>query len=235
MAEAKEAFTKVILQEAREETAPASFLFSSPSLVRSPWLWLLAFEERNVASSHFLTPDGTRGELARSFLECAHKVFSGRDEPPYIAPEALSSDLEVLTAQFSALGTLFARVPVPSDTDARRAALEMVVILRPSVEAAEATLRRITATFVSHLGGSREKYLVARHLDPLHFAACDREALRKATVRPEALTLDRRRERGAGGLEQQTCRRCGKTFSGVWRDHARRNCTRRTEAVKAKE
>jgi hypothetical protein len=72
------------------------------------------------------------------------------------------------------------------------------------------------------LGGKAPGSLALRHL-------------RKATVRPEALTLDRRRERHAGGREYQTCRRYGKTFSGGWRDHAKSNCTRRTETVKPKE
>jgi hypothetical protein len=86
---------------------------------------------------------------------------------PLRAPDALSFDLQVLTAQFFALVTLFARVPVPSDTDARRAAVEMVVILRPSVEAAEATLRHITAAFVSHLGGISREVLGGQAPGPL--------------------------------------------------------------------
>lgn len=234
---AEQVFLAAILQEAREEKAPTSFLFSSATLVRSPWLWVLAFEARDVQSSDFTTPDATRGPLGKSFHECVEKVFSARDSPPFAVDQRMAEDVERLVGEFCALGTLFTRLPL-SRGDPSAAAQEVITILRPLIEAAEATLRRMTALFVQSLGGSGERYLLARHLDPSLFAAAERDALRKATVRPEGPRdsvgrgrSDRRPRKTPRALIK--CRKCGTTLSEnmTWGGHWRHDCEKNTERV----
>ena len=141
-------------------------MFSSPTLVRSPGLWISAFKERDSKTSDFSTQDGTRGPLERDFAECAVKAFSGQEHPPHSVAGGMQADIERLTAEFCALGTLYTRVPIATG-DAGRAARDLVVILRPLVETAETIIRRLTAAFIRELEGSAEKYLLRRFLDPV--------------------------------------------------------------------
>jgi hypothetical protein len=150
----------------------------------------------------FVTQDGALGVLAVSFRQMAEKAFSGRDEPPFVAPAAMSPDLDLLASHFCSIGVMYARMPVPAAGTAREAANELVVILRPLVQAAESAVRRLTASMVDHLGGSGERYLLARHLDPMLFAAAEREALKKATLRAESTTFGSRRTRPSKTMPQ---------------------------------
>ena len=218
--DAKAVLVEAILHEAREEKAPSHFLFSAPSLVRSPWLWVLAFEERSVTAADFSSVDGTRGPLARDFKECAERAFSGRDEAPFVVPASMGGDIDRLAAEFSALGILYCRVPLATAGSQQQAAQEMLMILRPLVVVAEATVRRLTAAFITQMGGSAEKYLLARHLDPLLFAAAERDALRKATTRAESAVTPNREQ------HRNRCHACGVVFTGRYKLH-QQVCTKR--------
>jgi hypothetical protein len=60
-------FAAAVLRESKEEKAPLDLNFSSPLPVRSPWLWVLAFEALNSKEDDFLTSHQTRGKLGDIF------------------------------------------------------------------------------------------------------------------------------------------------------------------------
>jgi hypothetical protein len=222
-------FAAAVLRESKEEKAPLDFNFSSPLLVRSPWLWVLAFEALNSKEDDFLTSHQTRGKLGDIFRRCAEKVFSGRDEPPFSAPAVLQEDLEELAGLFCSLGVVYSSVPLSTEVTVSAAIIRMINILRPHVTLAQNTLRRLNAAFVGLQGGSAEKFVVTRRLDPSLFSADDREALRRATTRQEGflersnrVQSDRRRPREGASV----CRQCSASFEGNWNHHWRTACSK---------
>jgi hypothetical protein len=228
-------FAAALLRESKEEKPPMEFNFSSPLLVRSPWLWVLAFEVLDLKEEDFLTPHQTRGKIGDIFRRCAEKTFSGRDEPPFSAPLALQDDLEELTVLFCSLGVVYGSVPLSTDVTVTAAITKMLNILRPHVTLAQNVLRRLNAAFVGLQGGSAEKFVVTRRLDPSLFSADDREALRRATVRQEGFLEratrqvgnERRRPReAAGGGGGGVCRQCSASFEGLWSHHWRTSCAK---------
>jgi hypothetical protein len=225
-----------LLREAREESIPPDLSFARPVMVRSPWLWVIAFEELDIRSEALSTDHGVRGPMGDIFRKCAERVFCGRDSPPFVAPASMTEDLELLTSNFVSLGMLYERIPLPQGEDVKRMITQIITILRPVVEQAEIVLRRLNATFIAAMGGNAERFLVARHLDPGLFGAGDREALRKATVRPEGF-LDgsrdhRQRDRRPEAVKK--CSRCGGNFTGRFREHFR-SCPRAKNARRGEQ
>ena len=57
-----------VLRKCGLEQAP-ELSFADPAVVRTPWLWILLFDERDAKKKHFRTVDGTHGKLAMQFRE----------------------------------------------------------------------------------------------------------------------------------------------------------------------
>ncbi len=184
-----------------ESNLPNPLTFSKSVVVRTPALWLLLFERRDVGLSSFVTDDDSPGDLTRAFEHGARRCFGNDDDIVRI----LSSDMELLLAELSAyfvaLGSLYCFAPMPSveeleEEEEYEAAIDESVqtllrMVSPQLRGAAKVLRAMNAAFLSDRGAGGDKYLLSRTLDPALFSAGDREAVKKATTSKEHPTFGR--------------------------------------------
>lgn len=221
-------FHRQLLEISHQKAMPSDLTFARDVVVRMPWFWLALFENRDVTARHFVTEDLVPGSLAKTFGEAVTRVFSGTEDPPYILPAGQEKDRSELIAQFQSLGVLYSRVALdPSDHVA--AIKGVITSCQPGVEAALRIIRSMNARMIDLAGGSGDRYLATRRLDPTKFADDDGEALKRAMMRAEApidgrggprFKRDRDGKPSSGsGDKSSICRKCGKTFSGSWSEH----------------
>lgn len=231
---AKAAFQAALLLAAGEENEVLPLSFTNALVIRSPWLWVAVFEERATKTGHLRTQDGTAGTLTVAFREAVTRLFSSSEPGDPLQPlvHGQQAHVERLIADFVAFGLLYGRVPLDvAGMTPAQAAQEFVEVLRPSVVRAERTLRELNAGFIEEKGGSSERFLLARHLDPKMFSRDDREALKKATVRSETYSFGNRNHpehvgprKGAPYQKHKyrtgdPCSFCHQKFQGTFSDH----------------
>ena len=178
-------FASRMLADAKEPAVPEPLNFANPLVVRTPQLWLLIFERRDVSAGLFETEDENEGLLTQDFAKAIARCFAGTEDAPFVLPADQTEDSAALTRVFMAIGSLYCVVPMNPSLGHAENITALLKTCRPLTEEAYRIIRRMNSRNIALNGGSADRYLTQRLLDPSQFGSRDKKAVERATTRAE--------------------------------------------------
>jgi len=218
---------KIALKESGETVLPVLSM-SDEVFWRSPCIWPIFFEERNVTLADFLSANETEGMMPKDFRFWGKKHYSS-DPVISVVAEPQLVRIERVVACFCSLGSFFATFNFTSDESEERAVDAFWRSSKQLRQSATLAVDDLNIALLEERGGNQDRFRAAKAMDPAKFPLKDKHAIVKAQMRGEAFApyTPSNRQDGQSGptpKKEKTCNRCGKLFTGDWKTHQRGGC-----------